>query len=733
MKQFFSYPLIVLITLTGCTHTLNAPSPEEPIEMNDSQEKKTESVTPGATAPPMAKRHPATMEMHGVSITDPYAWLEDPTRTNTDILAHLEAENAYTESVLSPLESLKQTLYTEILQSLNRSYQIVPIQRGDYYCYSRLEKGASYQVVCRRKGSMDADEEIVLDINELAQGHRFARVYPAHYSPDMRYLAYVLDTLGTEQGTLYIKDLDTGTTLDESFERVKQFEWANDSRTLFYTVSDDQGMMRTLKRHTIGDAPDTDPVVYDEKDINRLMILEKLNSGRFIYFDSGTRDYDEYYFVDADHPLETPKLIQAAEPGLEYRIVGFRHETFYIITNADGAVDQKIVAADLDHPEKSHWVDVFPEQDAAYIEDMLVFEDYGVIISRHAGVLKPVILHWDSNTLTPIEFPEEAYGLYIGKRSNIHFDTDLLRVYYTSMITPGTLYDYNMKTGERTEVYQDPVPANYNPDDYATERVYAVSADGTQIPVSMVYKKSLFKHDGSNPMWLVTYGGYGVSVDTVFMPHNLSLLNRGFIYANAHVRGGGEYGHVWREQGECMHKKNGITDFIHCCEYLINENYTRPERLVISGGSAGGLIIGAAANTRPELFQVVIAHVPFVDLLNTVTDPETIGNQSTHAVYGNPGNPVQFEYIRSYCPYQNVRKQCYPHIYIRNGFQDSRVQYWQPAKWAAKLRYNNTGSTDILLDTMMDAGHFGPSNRFDMFDQMAKEWAFAMNRVGITE
>lgn len=731
MKCFLGVVACLGIGISGCVKQMPEPSRSDTAVTMEETAMSSEFSMDTEIKPPVAERRPHTVEMHGVPLDDDYNWLQDDARTDADVLAYLEAENEYTNALLEPLAVLQRRLYGEIVSTLKRSSPFIPFKRGDYFVYNRVQPDKPYPILCRRYQSVDAEDEIVLDVNELAKGHRFCRVYPARYSPDMRYLAYVMDTVGNERGTLYFKDLNTGLLLDERIGAVRQMEWANDSKTMFYTINDDEKNVQTLKRHVLGEDPESDAVICQETDVDRWISLEKFNSGQYIAYDVGNHMIDEWYVIDANQPTDEPICVQAALPDLQYWIAGHRGDRFYIITNNDSAKDRKIVSAPVDRPGIDNWKEFYPEQDASCIEDMLVFRDYAVIIPRHGGVVKPVVIHLDTGESHVMVFPEPVYAFHAGRRENDNFDTPLLRCVYTSMVTPSFMFDYDMQTQEWTEIYRDDPPEGYDPHEYITERIYASTDDGTQIPISLVYKKALFRGDGSNPLLMEAYGSYGVSMDVFFLPFRLSLLDRGFVYAVAHVRGGGEYGWEWREQGTGRNKKNGITDFIQCCEHLVAEGYTNPKRLAITGGSAGGIIIGAAVNMRPDLFEVVIANVPFVDLLNTLMDSDSLKSQNVHALFGDLNDPASFEYVRSYCPYQNVAARNYPHMYIRNGFQDARVKYWQPAKWAAKLRHWNTGDSDIVLDTGMEAGHFGPSNRFNFFDQMAKEWAFMMDRLGI--
>ena len=690
--------------------------------------------TRAATAPPVAPKHPSTVERHGVRFVDEYAWLRDPKWQEVmrdpqvldrDIRAHLEAENAYTEATLTPVEKLRAHLYEEMRARIKEDDSSVPDRDGPYLYYTRQEEGGEYPVYCRRGATPDASEEILLDGNVWARDKEFFRVGDCAHAPDHSRIAYTVDTNGSEYFTLYVRDLATGEDTDEHIANAQgDVVWANDGRTLFYTALDDNHRPYRVYRHLLGDDPKNDALVYEEADPAFYIDIDRTESRKFITIScSGHSTTSEVRCIDADAPESTPLLIAPRETGISYE-VSHHGERFVISTNADGAIDFKIVEAPVESPGRSSWRDIVPHRPGYMIRSLTMFKDFMVWVERLDGLPRIVVRHLGDGAQHEITFDEDPYVAWVD--GGYEFDTTNLRFVFASMRTPLRVYDYDMATRTRTLRKEQEIPSGHNPDDYATRRVFATSHDGKRVPISLLYRKEA-KIDGTAPLLLYGYGSYGVPMGAWFNTNRLSLCDRGFVYAVAHIRGGTDMGFDWYLDGKLKKKRNTFLDFIAAAEHLIAEGYTAKGAIVAQGGSAGGMLMGAVANMRPDLFRGMIAEVPFVDVLNTMCDATLPLTPPEWSEWGNPIEDADaFRYMATYSPYDNVKPQAYPNILATAGLTDPRVTYWEPAKWIARLRASNTDDTKILLRTNMKAGHAGASGRFDKLEEVALTYAFAL-------
>ena len=677
--------------------------------------------------PPVAKIEAHVDSTHGVERVDNYFWLRDENRSDPDVIKYLEDENAYTEAVMKHTEEMQEQLFQEIKSRIKEDDTSVPARKGSYYYYSRTEEGKQYPIYCRKQDQPDAAEEILLDANAMAEGKDYFDIGTYSVSPDERLLAYVVDDKGSERFTLKIKNLETGQIFDDAIENVsRSLVWANDNKTIFYLVRDDAWRTFKLYRHTLGQKPENDKLVYHEKDDRFWLGVGKTDSDKYIMLGIGSKLTSEYRFIDADNPTGEFKVIQKREQGIEYD-VNHHGDHFYILTN-DNAKNFKLMRTPVNRPGKRHWREVIAHNPAVKLENMKFFRDYMVLEVRENGMTNIWVTDLNTNKKHTIAFDVPVYTVELG--TNMEFNTDTLRYVFVSLKIPSSTYDYHMGDKGKVMKKQREVLGEFSEDDYVMERLMAPADDGTLVPMSIVYKKGL-KKDGSNPVYLYGYGAYGISFDPWFSSSRLSILNRGFIFALAQVRGGGEMGRQWYEDGKYFNKKNSFTDFIACGEYLIEQGYSSSDKLVVSGGSAGGLLVGAALNMRPDLFKAVIASVPFVDVINTMLDETIPLTVVEYEEWGNPNEKDYFDYMLSYSPYDNVSAQDYPDILVTAGLNDPRVQYWEPAKWVAKLRATKTDNNFLLLKTKMGQGHMGASGRYDALRELAFEYAFMFDILGI--
>jgi oligopeptidase B len=676
--------------------------------------------------PPLAKIVPEQITLRGDTRVDNYFWLRD--RADPDVIPYLEAENRYTEEVMAPTKSLQEALYQEILGRIQETDVSVPVKRDDYFYYTRTEEGKAYSIQCRMHGSLDAREEILLDSNVLAEGQKYFRLGNFAVSPDHRLLAYSTDLEGDESYTIQVKNFATGELLPDRIDNTYYtLEWANDNRTFFYTVLDQTKRPYRAFRHELGAASDT--LVYQEDDGRFNLGLTKTRSRRFVFIEISSPLTSELRYFEADDPSGEFRVLLPRRQGVEYD-ASHHGEHFYIRTN-DQAKNFRLMRTDVTNPSAETWQTVIPARAGVTIEGVDSFQDHIVVYERERGLEKICIREGSGALSHYIEFPEPVYS--VGATGNAEYKTNLLRFNYTSLVTPASVFDYNVHTRERELKKQYEVRGGYDASQYQSERIFAKAPDGAEVPISMVYRKG-FERNGTSPLLLYGYGAYGHSIDPRFSSDRLSLLDRGFVFAIAHIRGGAELGEEWHDQGKLLQKKNTFTDFIACSEHLLAARYTSTERLAIMGGSAGGLLVGAVLNLRPELFHAAIAKVPFVDALNTMLDPTLPLTIAEYEEWGNPEQEEFYRYIRSYSPYDNVAPREYPAMLVTAGLNDPRVSYWEPAKWVAKLRalktdLRMTDSNVLLLKTDMGSGHFGPSGRYEGIREVAFDYAFLLSTL----
>jgi oligopeptidase B len=671
----------------------------------------------------MAKRDPRVTEIHGYALKDDYFWLRD--KSNPDVLKYLEAENAYTEQIMQPIKPLQETLYKEMLGRIKQTDLSVPSRIGDYFYYSRTEEGKQYPYMCRRKGGMQAPEELLLDLNALAEGHSHLGVGAYVVSDDGHWLAYSLDTTGYRQYALHVKDLQTGKTAGGQIERVGAVVWASDNQTLFYTTEDTVSKRSNkVWRHVVG--ADNSELAFEEKDELFDVSAGRSLDRKVIFIGSFAKTSSEQRFLRADDPTGTFKIILPRESGHEYDADHYEGR-LYIRTNK-AAKNFRIVTAPLDDPTEARWQPFIDHNPAIKIDNITFFARHAVIAEREGGLTFLRVLDMKTRQSHRITTEEPDYALSLA--ANPEFNTDTVRFTYQSMVTPSSVYDYRMDTRERALLKRQEVLGGYDPSKYEAKRIWSVARDGTRVPVSLVYRKGLAL-DGRAPLLLSAYGSYGASMSPTFSSNRLSLIDRGFVYALAYIRGGGELGEEWREQGRMMQKMNTFTDFIDCAEHLVKNKYTSPDRLVIQGGSAGGLLVGAVTNMRPDLFKAVVAQVPFVDVMNTMLDASLPLTTSEYIEWGNPNEKAAFDYMIKYSPYDNITAQAYPAMLVHVSLNDSQVPFWEGAKLVAKLRATKTDTNPLLLKANLGAGHGGASGRYDALRETAFTFAFVLQQVGL--
>ena len=678
--------------------------------------------------PPAARVIPHRLEHHGHVRTDNYYWLRE--RDNPETVAYLEAENQFTKDALAHVQPLEDALFEEIKGRIKQTDMSVPYRRDDYYYYTRYEEGGEYPIYVRKRDSLENPEELMLDVNVLAEGHEFFTVGRLAVSSGQDLLAYGEDTQGRRIYTLRFKNLTTGETLEDVIPEVTaNMTWANDNRTLFYAKQD----LETLRsyriyRHVLGTDPAADVLVYEETDDTFSAHVFKTKSKRFVMVVSSQTLSSEYRYLDADDPAGEFTVFLPRERAHEYALDHFE-DRFFIHTNHE-ARNFRLMATPLERTGKENWEEIIPHRPDVLLEGFEVFRDHLVLEERREGLVQLRVVPWDGSEEHYLEFGEPAY--LARTNVNLEFNTTVLRYGYTSMTTPSSIYDYDMVSREKTLLKQEEVLGGFDSADYRTERLHATAADGTRVPISLVYRDGTGR-DGRSPLLLYGYGSYGHSLDAAFGSARLSLLDRGFVFAIAHIRGGEEMGRAWYEDGKLLKKKNTFTDFLACAEHLIAQRYTAPDRLFAMGGSAGGLLMGAVVNLRPELFKGVVSQVPFVDIVTTMLDPDIPLTTGEYDEWGNPNDKEYYEYMLSYSPYDNVAARDYPHMLVTTGLHDSQVQYWEPAKWVARLRATKTDGNRLLLKTNMEAGHGGASGRFKRYREIALEYAFLLDLAGIGE
>jgi oligopeptidase B len=686
--------------------------------------------------PPRAARRPTVATWHGVELVDEYAWLKadnwqdvmrEPAVLDAEIRAYLDAENAYCEAQLAETRSLQDELFDEMRGRLKEDDSSVPAPDGPFAYSTKFVAGGQYPLVCRRKRASE-DEQVLLDGNVEAEGKAYWDLGGFHHSPDHKLLAYASDDKGSELYTIRVRDLATGKDLPDSIPDTRGgIVWANDSKTLFYVRLDEHHRPLLVYRHVVGTPVDDDVLVYAEQDIGFYVAVSSTQSGKFVLIDAHDHQTSEVHLIDADAPLSAPHVVEPRQVGHEYS-VEHHGDTLFITTNSQGAEDFRIVEAPVADPRMANWRELIAHRPGCLVLDTILYRDHMVRLERENGLPRIVVRRLADGTEHFIAFPEEAYAL--GVSPGYEFDTTTTRFVYSSMTTPAETYDYDMETRERTLRKRQQVPSGHNPADYVTRRLYAPAADGETVPVSILYRRDT-PLDGSAPVLLYGYGAYGISIPASFSTTRLSLVDRGFIYAIAHIRGGKDKGYRWYTDGKLAHKVNTFTDFIAAGEFLADQGLTRRGRIVANGGSAGGMLMGVIANMAPELFLGIIADVPFVDVLNTMLDKDLPLTPPEWPEWGNPiTRRDEFENIHAYSPYENVEAKAYPHIFAYGGLTDPRVTYWEPAKWVARLRDKNTSDNLILLKINMEAGHGGASGRYEQLREMAADYAFALKIAG---
>jgi len=683
----------------------------------------SDDSTPSA---PVAAKRPVTLEQHGDSRVDNYFWLRE--RDNPEVIAYLDAENAHTDRSLAPFSGLHDVLYDEMKARIKQDDESAPYRLGDYYYYARYEAGNEYPIYARKKGSLDAPEQIMLDVNQLAGDADYFSVRGFTVSPDGKTAVYGVDTAGRRFYDLYFMDLESGDLLSDVIEdTTANVAWANNNQTLLYGKQHPETLRSyQILRHTLDDK--NDALIYEEPDEENYLYISKSRSGAFFYLVSGQTVSTEVRYLSADSPQDLPTVFLEREDNHEYSVTDGK-DRFYIMTN-DGAENFKLMEAPLDDTSKAAWNEIVAHRDEALIEDIDVFKNHLVISLLEQGLHQMEVIDRASGETKRIAFDEEAYTAYAD--NNYQFDTNVFRYSYESMTTPESTYDYNLVNEEHSLVKEAVVMGDFSRDDYETKRLFATARDGTEVPISIVYRKGLEKN-GKNPLLQYAYGSYGSSQSAYFNSQRLSLLDRGFVYAVAHIRGGSEMGRDWYFDGRQLNKKNTFTDFIDVSKFLIEEGYTAPEHLYAWGGSAGGLLMGAVLNMAPELYNGVLASVPFVDVVTTMLDEDIPLTSGEWDEWGDPREKEYYEYMLSYSPYDNVAAQDYPNIMVTTGLHDSQVQYWEPAKWVAKLRELKTDDNMLILKTDMSAGHSGKTGRFRRIEDSATNYAFFIGLEGIRE
>jgi len=714
MKRTNRWLLIVtfLFTITSC---------------NDTKKETTILKQSDFSQPPVAEMIPDTFNNFGQQRIDNYSWLRD--KTNPKVIEYLNAENAYTESVMTPTTDLQQTIYDEIVGRMKEDDESYPSFRDGYYYYSRTEKGKQYRTYCRRKGSMEAAEEIIFDLNTMAEG-KTAFIFAGYtVSPDNSKVAYFFNETGSyAEYLMKIKDLATGEEIGFSVDGATSAAWANDNRTLFYSTIDNTLRSYQIHRRTLDEPQST--LIYEEKDPKFTTYVSGSKTKEFIFIGCSSSTTSEERYIDADKPLDPYKIFLPRVQDVEYSVYPHK-EKFFVRYKDRENLNGKIYEMPLTgYEDRSTWKEFMPHNSEVRIEGIDIIKEYVLLDLRKNGLSEIIVKPVSGDAVKTLSFPEPVYtASLIG---NPEYDATTFRYSYSSLNRPTTLYEYNIMDGETVKLKEQEIPSGFNPDDYVVERLWADAADGVKVPMAIVYKKGL-KKDGSNPALLYSYGSYGSSSDVYFSASFYSLIDRGFVFGIAQIRGGSDLGEQWYEDGKLMKKKNSFTDFIACSELLINEKYTSPDKLAAMGGSAGGLLMGAIVNLRPELYQTIVAQVPFVDVINTMLDESLPLTTGEYEEWGNPNEEEHYNYILSYSPYDNVAAQDYPNILITGGINDSQVLFHEPAKWTARLRSLKTDDNIVLLHMNMDSGHGGATGRYEGIKDTAFEFAFILNRVGINQ
>jgi len=676
--------------------------------------------------PPVARKNPKVDVIHGDRRVDDYFYLRE--KNDPEVLAYLEAENAYADAQLAGGAGFREALYNEMLARIKQTDLSVPYRRAGYFYYSRTEEGRQYPILCRKPGSLDAAEEIILDVNQLAASEKFMALGAFAVSDDGHLLAFSTDNTGFRQYKLQVKDLRSGHLLPEQIEKTVSVVWAADNRTIFYTVEDSAKRSYRLHRHTLGSDPAQDALIYEERDELFRLSAQRTRSREYIFLVANSHTTSEARYLRASDPAGAWQLIAPREHNIEY-YPDHHGAHFYIRTN-DAGRNFRLVQAPAADPARKNWREVLPHRPAVMLEDTDFFEHFSVVTERENGLPQFRVTDLRSGQWHRVAMPEPAYSA--SASTNAEFAATQFRYAYQSLVTPSSIYDYDMEQRASALLKQTEVLGGYDAAHYASERIQATASDGTKIPVSLVYRKTT-ACDGRAPLLLTGYGSYGMPYPVSFSSARLSLLDRGMVMAIAHIRGGGEMGKAWHDQGRMLQKQNTFNDFIAVAEQLIAQKYTAPERLAITGGSAGGLLMGAVTNQRPDLFKVVVSLVPFVDVVNTMLDASLPLTAGEWEEWGNPQKKNEYDCIKSYCPYTNLARKAYPTILVRTSLNDSQVMYWEPAKYVAKLRTLKTDANPLLFKINMAAGHGGSSGRYDALRETALDYAFILAQLGIAQ
>ena len=700
------FVIFIFLTIAGC----------------EKQKKPWEGVMP-----PKAEKIAKELTIHNDTRIDNYFWLNQ--RENPKVIKYLEDENDYLKKVMGHTEKFQDLLFDEIVSRIKQTDISVPYKHNGYYYYSRYEEGKEYPIYCRKKGDLEANEEIMLNVNDIAEGHEFCRVVGLRVSENNRLLAFGVDTVSRRKYTIKFKILETGEILEDEIRNTTgSTTWANDNKTVFYVMKDKTLRAYKIFKHILGTNSENDKLVYHEKDATFSTFISKTKSAKYLVLGSYSTLSTEMRILDANNPNGKFKIFQPREKDHEYSISHYE-DKFYIVTNWN-AKNFRLMETNEFQTNKENWQEVIPHRDDVLLQDIEIFKDYLVVSERAKGLNQIRVINQGTKEEHYLDFGEAAYMAYVS--TNREFDTDVLRYGYTSMTTPNSTYDYNMATKEKTLLKQQEVLGDFDVNNYQSERLYAKARDGVEVPISIVYRKG-FTRNGKHPLLLYGYGSYGYSMEATFSSVRLSLLDRGFAYAIAHIRGGQEMGRWWYEDGKLLKKKNTFTDFIDCAEFLIEQDLTNADKLFAMGGSAGGLLVGAVMNMRPDLFKGIVAGVPWVDVVTTMLDDSVPLTTSEYDEWGNPNDKEYYDYMLSYSPYDNVEEKDYPALLVTTGLHDSQVQYWEPAKWVAKLRDKKTDDNLLILHTNMKAGHGGKSGRFERYRETALEYAFMLDQLGINK
>ncbi len=685
------------------------------------------AIDPTVAKPPVAKVVPYKTELHGDTLIDHYYWLRE--KKNPEVLAYLKAENEYTAAVMKPTEAFQERLYKEMLGRIKQSDVTVPAFENGFWYYTRTEEGKQYAIHCRRKGSMDSPEEIFLDGNEIAAGKKFFGLGAVHVSDDGTLVAYVADFSGFREYFVTVKDLRNGRLIEERFVQSPNIEWAADNKTLFYVTEDDAKRPHKLWQHSLGQPKEKDVLVFEEKDELFTLQLNRSRDNKYLFHTSESSTTSEQAFLPADKPTGEWKVIRPRVEGHEYT-ADHRDGKFYIRTNTDKATNFKVMTCPATKTDAGEWKDLLPYNSKILVNSVSMFKDFAVIGESEGGLTELRVFDFAGGANHRLIFTEPVYD--VSMTDNPDFAASSFRFQYTSLVKPDSIFEYDPSKKKSRLLKETPVLGGYDATKYQSERILATASDGTKVPISLVYRKGI-ERDGKAPLLLYAYGSYGYTLPVDFESSRLSLLDRGVIYAQAHIRGGSDMGREWYDNGKLMHKKNTFTDFIACADHLVKEKYCSRDRLAIQGGSAGGLLIGATVALRPDVCKVGVLQVPFVDVINTMLDETLPLTTQEFLEWGNPKQKPAYEYMKSYCPYSNMTKRDYPSILVTTSLNDSQVMYWEPAKYVAKMRAMKTDKNPLLFRCNMDGGHGGYSGRYEKLKEQAFVFAYVLDQIGVKE